>query len=296
MQPEDHFEPFHFTSDDGISLYGRSYGEAAADRPPIVCLAGLSRNSRDFHPFAAIAAANGRHVVTFDYRGRGLSAWDGNPANYNILREAQDILQGLAHLGIGHADFIGTSRGGLILHVLPALAPGLVGSAVLNDIGPVIEAEGLRRIRDYLSARPQPRDFEQAARALKARHGAEFPLLGDDDWGEMAQAIFRDIDGRITPDYDPALVEPLKSMDLSHPPPDLWEAFEANLLSIPLLAIRGENSSLLSAGTLSQMLARHKRASAVMARGQGHAPLLHVDGLAGRIIDFVSGRARNAKS
>lgn len=287
MQRKDDFEPFQFAADDGIKLHGRIYGGRGGGSRPVVCLAGLSRNSRDFHPLAGLLAARGREVVTLDYRGRGLSAWDPNPGNYNLLREAQDVLQALAHLGIGEADFIGTSRGGLVLHFLPAMAPDLVRSAVLNDVGPVIEIEGLRRIRDYLAARPEPKDFAQAAHALKAAHGSDFTILTDDDWAEMADAIFRKIDGKIEPDYDPMLVEPLKTMDLDQTPAPLWEQFDAALSSIPLLVVRGENSSLLSVATVEDMLKRNRHAKALAAPGQGHAPLLHLPGLADAVADFL---------
>ena len=286
MQPADNFTEFQCTADDGIVLRGRVYGERG-ESLPVICLAGLSRNSRDFHGIAVILAGGGRQVITLDYRGRGLSGWDPNPANYNILREAQDVLQCAAHLGITAADFIGTSRGGLILHFLPAMASGLVRSVVLNDVGPVLEIEGLRRIKDYLSARPEPKDFPQAVRALKATHGADFTVLADTDWADMAEAIFREIDGRIVPDYDPALVEPLKTMDLSRPPPQLWEQFGA-LLAVPLLIIRGANSSLLSVTTVEEMLLRHGGAKAITAPGQGHAPLLHLPDIAAEIMNSLT--------
>ncbi|MGV3551676.1 alpha/beta fold hydrolase [Rhizobium sp.] len=288
MQPADKFTGFKFAADDGIMLHGRIYG-ADSGAPPVICLAGLSRNSRDFHGIASLLAAEGRRVVALDYRGRGLSGWDPNPANYNLLREAQDVIQAAGHLGIEHADFVGTSRGGLILHFLPAMSPGLVRSMVLNDVGPVLEADGLRLIRDYLSARPEPSDFAQAARALKATHGADFSILTEDDWAEMADAIFRRIDHKIVPDYDPALVDPLKAMDLSKPLPALWEQFDA-LGSIRLLIIRGENSSLLSAATMQEMLRRHSDARAITALGQGHAPLLHLADVAGAILGFLRAR------
>lgn len=288
MQQIDNFQPFRLTADDEVALYGRIYGDRNSGTTPVICLAGLSRNSRDFHQLAIILASRGRTVVTLDYRGRGLSAWDPNPANYNLLREAQDVLHAVAHLGIKEADFIGTSRGGLILHFLPAMAPGLVRSIILNDVGPVIDVEGLRRIRDYLSARPEPRDLAQAARALKATHGGDFTILTDQDWGEMADAIFREIGGKILPDYDPMLVEPLRSMDLSQPPPDLWQQF-GSLSTIPLLVIRGENSSLLSTVTVRDMLEKHGRARAFTAPGQGHAPLLHLPGVGETVSEFLDG-------
>lgn len=282
------FTPLHFTSDDGLALYGRDYGSGNSERLPIVCLAGLSRNSRDFHQLAMWLALQGRRVITTDYRGRGLSAWDPNPANYNIGREAQDVVAALRTLGISRAIFIGTSRGGLILHILPAIAPDMIAACVLNDVGPVIEAAGLRLIRDYLVARPEPKDFAQAARALKTTHGADFPVLDDGDWSDMAYAIFRETGGRIVPDYDPALVEPLKTMDMDQPLPDLWQQYQA-LASIPLLIIRGENSKLLSVDAAREMVDRHGPDIAlVTARGQGHAPILHIPEIRQPISSFIA--------
>jgi pimeloyl-ACP methyl ester carboxylesterase len=287
MQPVPSFTEFQFAADDGIRLHGRVYGTPDGARP-IICLAGLSRNGRDFDQIASLLSASGRQVVTLDYRGRGLSDWDPNPANYNLLREAQDVLQAAAHLGIGEADFIGTSRGGLILHFLPAMAPALVRSAVLNDVGPALEVAGLAKIRDYLSARPEPRDFTEAARALKATHGDDFPALVEHDWSDMSKAIFRRVGDRLVPDYDPALVEPLKTMNLDQTPPQLWEQFDG-LRASPLLVVRGENSSLLSEATVDAMLVRHGRAKAITAPGQGHAPLLHLPGIATEIVAFLNG-------
>lgn len=281
------FIPLHFTTDDGLTLYGREYGGPTAGRPPVVCLAGLSRNSRDFHQLASALAAENRRVIVLDYRGRGLSDWDPNPANYNIGREAQDVVLALRTLGIERAIFIGTSRGGLILHVLPVVAPGLIGASVLNDVGPVLETDGLRAIRDYLSARPEPKDFAQAARALRATHGDAFPILDDGGWADMAEAIFRDIGGRIVPDHDPALVEPLRATDFSQKLPDLWQQFEA-LGATPMMVIRGENSRLLSQATAEEMVRRHGAgAELVIAEGQGHAPVLHVGTLRSAIVGFI---------
>jgi pimeloyl-ACP methyl ester carboxylesterase len=280
-----HFSQYHFSTDDGLVLRGRIYGGPETSRP-VICLAGLTRNSRDFHVIAGILAAAGRRVVTLDYRGRGLSDWDPIPARYNVLREAQDVVQLAGGLGITEADFIGTSRGGLILHFLPGMAPGLVRSVVLNDVGPVLEVEGLAKIRDYLSAQPDIRDFGQAARALKATHGRDFPDLTDPDWDDMAEAIYRDVEGRIVPDYDAALIGPLKAMDLSQPPPTLWEQFE-RLCPLPLLIIRGGNSRLLSVATLDAMRERHGRARSITAVGQGHAPLLHLPDIAPVLTAFL---------
>jgi pimeloyl-ACP methyl ester carboxylesterase len=285
---QDGFTPFHFTSDDGLALYGRDYGSGNSGRLPIVCLAGLSRNSRDFHQLATSLTSQGRRVITLDYRGRGLSAWDPNPANYNIGREAQDVVAALGTLGISRAIFIGTSRGGLILHILPAFAPNMIAACILNDVGPVLEVAGLRVIRDYLSARPEPKGFAEAARTLKATHGADFPALGDEDWNDMAYAIFRETGGCIAPDYDPALVEPLKTMDMDQPLPDLWQQYQT-LASIPVMIVRGENSKLFSTDVAREMVERHgPQIELIMARGQGHAPILHLPDVLRPVSNFIA--------
>jgi len=119
-------ESVFFSATDGLRLHAVDYGRGISDALPLVCLPGLSRNARDFTGFAehfVTQAAPKRRVVCFDYRGRGLSEWDKNWENYNVLTEAEDVLAGMAALGIEHAAFVGTSRGGLISMVLSAMRP-----------------------------------------------------------------------------------------------------------------------------------------------------------------------------
>ncbi len=85
------FSDFFYPSSDGLRLHARVYGDAGADRWPVVCLPGLSRNARDFHGLAlylAHRAARPRRVVAFDYRGRGQSQHDADIANYTVVKEA----------------------------------------------------------------------------------------------------------------------------------------------------------------------------------------------------------------
>jgi pimeloyl-ACP methyl ester carboxylesterase len=248
----------------------------------------LTRNSRDFHRFAQRLTAEGRRVVTLDYRGRGQSDRDANTANYNIVREAQDVVLVLEALGIEKAMFVGTSRGGLILHILAGMAAaGRIAAIVLNDIGPVIEADGLMRIRDYLSLRGTFSTVAEAAAHLERVHGAEFPLFKSIDWQDMAEAIYRNDNGTLVGDYDAAIVEPLKTMDFSQSLADLWAQYQA-MTALPLLVVRGENSRLLSSATVTEMLARHPKAQAITASGQGHAPNLHDDTIFRTIADFLA--------
>ncbi|MFY8151543.1 MAG: alpha/beta fold hydrolase, partial [Hyphomicrobiales bacterium] len=150
---------------DGLRLHARDQGPTTGGRLPLICLPGLSRNAADFEEIADALASGpaARRVVSVDYRGRGLSAWDPNPANYDIRVENGDILALLAALDIGHAVFLGTSRGGLLTMAMGAARPGAIRGVVLNDIGPIIDARGLLRIRGYVGKLPLPRSFAEGA-------------------------------------------------------------------------------------------------------------------------------------
>ncbi|MDW5317997.1 alpha/beta hydrolase [Rhizobium sp. PL01] len=287
------FQEHRFSASDGLQLYARDYGY---DDPrtvaalPIVCLPGLSRNSRDFHLLATRLSThpdNPRRVIALDYRGRGFSDWDTDKSRYQLPVEAQDVLSACAALEIARAIFIGTSRGGLILHLLATLHPALLAAVVLNDIGPVIEIAGLLQIRQYLEAQQPPQSWQEAIESLKRVHGAAFPALDDPDWEDMAQAIFRKKSGMIVADFDPALIEPLKSIDSSTPVPDLWELYQG-FQTMPLMVIRGKNSSILSQATFTEMGQRHPDMKSVTAAGQGHAPLLHRPDLLAEIAAFIN--------
>lgn len=294
---QDGFSEHYFLSDDGLRLYARRYGHqssGAGGHLPVVCLPGLSRNSRDFHSLALFLSSpeGGFHtVICLDYRGRGQSHRDPDKGHYTIPVETRDVITACHALDIHKAIFIGTSRGGLILHVLAQQRPSLIAAAVLNDIGPVIELEGLLAIRDYLNRDTTPKSWEEAATNLRTLHASEFPALGQSDWQGMAHAIYRDENGHPMPDFDPAIASQLLLLDATTTLPDLWEAFQA-LGRYPLLLIRGENSRLLSEKTVSEMHRRHGSMISATALGQGHAPLLLLNGLEVEIARFLEATTR----
>lgn len=282
------FEDFFYTSQDALTLRARIYGEPRDGVLPAVCLAGLTRNSADFHDLALYLAnhpTNPRQVVAFDYRGRGRSAYAPDWKTYDPIVEASDVLAGMAALGIGEAAFIGTSRGGLIIMILAAMRPAVLKAAVLNDIGPVVQAEGLTAIRAYLERAPKPKTFADAVELQRAIAGPDTALTTA-DFERMAHAIFRDENGVPVPDFDPALLNTLKAVDLDKPLPELWPQF-AGLVNVPLMAIRGANSTLLSAETLTEMEKRHPGMVSITVTGQGHAPLLETGDLPRQISAFI---------
>ncbi len=288
---DDGFRAITYRSDDGLALYARDYARPErSNKPPIICLPGLTRNSRDFHPLALLLSRDPttpRRVITLDYRGRGQSDRDANKANYNLGIETQDVIAACRHFAIERAMFIGTSRGGLILHLLAQMKPDLIAAVILNDIGPKIEPDGLKRIRDYLNSAAPPRNWPEAVTFLKACHGPYFTALTERDWQEMATAIYRDVDGRPTADFDPAIAAQLQTIDFDRPLPDLWPHF-GNLTAVPMLVVKGETSDLIADSTVLEMKALHPSLTVCEAAGQGHAPLLHLQTVFQSLSQFVA--------
>jgi len=279
------------TTDEGLRLHVRDYGLPTASVLPVVCLPGLARTVADFEALApALEAAGGmqRHVIAIDSRGRGQSDYDSDPRNYNLAVELADIVTVLTAFGIGPSVFVGSSRGGILTMLLAAAKPGAVAGAVLHDIGPVVEAGGLARIKSYVGKLPQPASFEDGAEILRRLFSGQFPKLTAEQWLGAARRTWRMNDGRLTTTYDPRLAETLANIEVGQSLPPAWNEFDA-LANVPLLVIRGANSDILSTATVSAMAARHPGMEAIEVADQGHVPLLDGDDLIGRIIEFVVG-------
>lgn len=279
------------TTQDGLKIHVRDYGDRSAPGLPVVCLPGLTRTGADFDPLATNLMANAaqpRRIVAIDYRGRGQSDYDRNPDNYNVTIELADVLAVLTALGIGPAVFVGTSRGGILAMLLALARPTAIAGTVLNDIGPVIEPRGLVRIKSYVGKLPQPKNLEEGAEVLRRLFGAQFSKLSPDDWIAFARRSFKEQDGRLAPDYDVKLAKTLAGIDVGRTLPPLWKEFDA-LRHRPLMVIRGANSDVLSPATVQAMRARRPDIETVEVADQGHAPLLAEEAIIRRIATFLAG-------
>jgi len=264
-----------FTARDGLRLYGRHYPAPGSTRRPALCLPGLTRNSRDFHLLAsALSDPRGhrREVFSIDYRGRGRSEHDPDWRNYSPYTELLDVLDFMTMLGIRNAAVIGTSRGGLIGMIMACLRPTLLGALVLNDVGPVMEKEGLARLIGYVGRVPVPADWDEATGLVRDISKRAFPAISDAEWREVARQWFNDENGLPGQAYDRKLSKVLSLLDLQHMP-QLWPQFAA-LARVPILVVRGENSDVLSTVTVEEMRVRHAGLQSFVVAGQGHAPLL----------------------
>jgi pimeloyl-ACP methyl ester carboxylesterase len=284
------YESQFITAPDGLRLHLREYGPRLAPRLPIICLPGLSRTAEDFDPLAsalASDAATPRRVLALDYRGRGLSEFDRNPANYTITIELADVISVLTACAAAPAIIVGTSRGGLIAMALVAVQPGAIAGVVLNDIGPHIEAKGLMRIKGYVGKLPQPRTFEEGGEILRRIGDSQFPKLDAVAWVTLAKRGWREEDGRLVPTYDPALARSLAAVSPDQPMPTMWPQFDA-LGRMPLLVFRGANSDILSEATAASMQAHHPGMELFVVADQGHAPLLAEPDTIGKIASFAA--------
>jgi pimeloyl-ACP methyl ester carboxylesterase len=284
------------TAHDGLRLHAREYGPRRASALPVVCLPGLARTARDFDGLAAALANDPdrpRRVIAMDYRGRGLSEYDRNPLNYTLTTELADVLAVLTARSFGPAVFIGTSRGGLITMLLAAAQPARIAGVVLNDIGPVLETQGLLRIKSYVGKLPQPRNYAEAAEILQRLFDQQFPKLTAEDWQQWAQLNWREEHGRLILNYDARLSRVLEAIDAERGMPSLWPQFDA-LGGMPLLVIRGELSDLLSAATVEEMRKRRKKTEVIDVPAEGHPPLLGTPEMIRRIRTFIEGCDRAA--
>ena len=181
----------------------------------------------------------------------------------------------LGQLDIPKTAIIGTSMGGLMAMVMALVAKDRMSAVVINDVGPDIEAAGLARIASYTGKTEPAKTWADATRITQFINEVAFPDYGPDDWATFAKQLFREEGGVPVPAYDPAIAAGLKPQsDAPVAPPDLWPMWDA-LQGVPVLAIRGALSDLLSPATLAKMGERHEGMLAVTVPNRGHAPMLN---------------------
>ena len=265
-----------YASFDDLRLSVRHYPAANEQFRSVICLPGLIRNSRDFHVLATYLSRHPerpRNVYSFDYRGRGRSQYDRNWHNYTPFTETLDVLDFLTLRGLHKVGIVGTSRGGIIAMLMAAVRPTAMGPVVLNDIGPVIETRGLARIMGYVGRMPVPKTWPEAAMMMRELNEHAFPNFSDAQWEEIAKDVFDEHKGRPARAYDRKLARVIGTTDLSRPVPEMWPQFIA-LGQMPALVLRGENSDVLSEGTLEAMVERHPNLRTMTVPDQGHPPVL----------------------
>lgn len=273
---EKRWEDRNWTSGDGLKLHFRDY-PGSAERPPILCLPGLTRNARDFEALAARLAGHWR-VICPDMRGRGDSDYARDPMTYTPANYVADVELLLAAEGITRFVSIGTSLGGLMTMMLAAANPDRIAAAVINDVGPEIAPAGLARIREYVGQGRSYETWVHAARALQEANRDIYPAWDLPAWLRMAKrCMVIGTGGRIVFDYDMNIAEPFEAEQGPAPAPEvMWGVYES-VARRPLLVLRGAHSDILSADVAARMKVRGAATELVTVPGVGHAPTLDED-------------------
>lgn len=284
------FEERVVSTVDGLTIYVRDYAPLApVTGLPVICLHGLTRNSRDFEVIGPRIAALGRRVIVPDMRGRGRSANDNDPAHYVPAVYSQDVISVLDALETPRAVFLGTSMGALITMLTATIAPDRIAAAVINDIGPKVETEGLAKIATYIGRGLPLPSWTAAAQAVRDAVGDAYPDRVHDDafWETLARRCYvqRD-DGQIEADYDPNIALTFADPETT-PVPDLTPLFQA-VASKPVLVVHGEISNILSADGVAIMRGLKPDMHLVQIPNVGHAPCLDEPEAWDAILDFLA--------
>ncbi len=258
------------------------WGDAANPRV-LICAHGLSRTGRDFDTLARALSSQYR-VVCPDVAGRGESEWLRNPMEYVVPTYAADMVTLIARLGVEEVHWVGTSMGGIIGMMLAAMPGTPITRLVLNDVGPVVTAVSLARIREYIGKAPRVTDMAAAERYVRAV-SAPFGPHSDAQWRTLTgNVVRRDPDGQFRMHYDPAIAAPDAA---SVPGKDivLWPYYDA--IGCPTLLVRGAVSDLLTRDTAMAMTHRGPKAKLVEFSGVGHAPTLMQEDQVAAVNEFL---------
>jgi len=286
------FAEHFYESSDGLRLYYRTFGRPAATRLSVLCLPGLTRNSRDFEALATELAKR-HYVITPDLRGRGRSAYDPEWRNYHPRTYADDALRLLNTLAVSSCTVIGTSLGGLVGMILAGFHAPRIEALVLNDIGPVLDPRGVARIREYAGKGPVVRSWAEAVKHVRMRNEHALPGLSAQQWLAIAKRTYREIKGGgLRPDVDANISRAINTGDSAL---DLWPLYGA-LRSLPMLLLRGALSDLLSTETLERMRELKPDLHTVIVANRGHAPTLDEPEARAAIDQFLASLSDTRKS
>jgi pimeloyl-ACP methyl ester carboxylesterase len=260
-----------YLSADGLELFYRDFGDPAAKGVPVVCLPGLTRNSRDFVALAKRLSRQ-RRVICPDLRGRGFSAYDPHYKNYVPGTYVKDVATLLGELGIGRVISIGTSLGGLMTMVLAGSKTVTLAGAVLNDVGPVL-GPGIARIQSYTGTAAPVKSWDEAVAQARLVYGPALPGLSEEEWRAFARRGYREEDGAIRLDYDPKIGDAIREVPPPAPGADPWPLYE-RLRDVPTVVLRGGLSDILEQDVFEEMGHRIPDARLVLVPNRGHVPLL----------------------
>nr|WP_255535515.1 alpha/beta hydrolase [Polynucleobacter finlandensis] len=237
----------------------------------LLCVHGLTRRGSDFNTLAQ-AMSKDYYVVCPDVVGRGDSDRLQNPMMYAVPQYVADMASLVKHLGVAHVDWLGTSMGGLIGMVYASMPSSPIRRMLINDVGPRIEPEAIKRLGSYVG---QTFSFANRADALERLNAicASFGEHTPQEWEIYNGPMLIQKNGLWEMHYDPDISVPFASVNpimAKAGEMAMWHAFKQ--IHIPMLIVRGGNSDLLSAKTVAEMCKVNPYARSIEIPNVGHAP------------------------
>ena len=237
----------------------------------LLCVHGLTRRGSDFKTLAQ-AMCKDYYVVCPDVVGRGDSDRLSNPMQYAVPQYVADIAQLVEQLGVTQVDWLGTSMGGLIGMVYAAMPNSPIRRMLINDVGPRIEPDAIKRLGSYVG---QPFAFANRTDALNRLNQicATFGEHTPEEWEIYNGPMLVQRDGKWVMHYDPNIAVPFASVNpimAKAGEVAMWHAFKQ--IHIPMLIVRGADSDLLSAATVAEMCKVNPYARSIEIPNVGHAP------------------------
>jgi cobalt-zinc-cadmium efflux system protein len=237
----------------------------------LICVHGLTRRGSDFRTLAE-AMCKDYYVVCPDVVGRGDSDFLENPMLYGIPQYVADMTTLVARLNVTSVDWFGTSMGGLIGMVYAGMPDSPIRRILINDVGPRIEPESLKRLSSYVG---QPFTYANRAEALTVlnRICASFGSHTPEEWERLNGPLLQEVNDVWSLHYDPKIVIPFAAVNpvlAKAGEMALWNHFDA--ITVPILIVRGGDSDLLSSAAVEEMLRRNPHARSITIPGVGHAP------------------------
>ena len=237
----------------------------------LMCVHGLTRRGSDFKTLA-LAMCKDYYVVCPDIVGRGDSDWLSNPMLYAVPQYVSDIATLVKKLGVSQVDWFGTSMGGLIGMVYASMPNSPIRRMLINDVGPRIEPEAIKRLGSYVG---QPFAFANRQDALTRLNEicASFGEHTPQEWEIYNGPMLIQKEGKWIMHYDPDISVPFASVNpimAKAGEMAMWHAFKQ--IHIPMLIVRGGNSDLLSAATVAEMCKVNPYARSIEIPNVGHAP------------------------
>ncbi|MBN8907597.1 MAG: alpha/beta hydrolase [Rhodospirillales bacterium 69-11] len=234
----------------------------SGEGPPVVLLHGLFGQARNFGTIQRALAPRFR-VTALDMRNHGASP---HGADMAYPTQAADVLETLAHLGIGRAAVIGHSMGGKAAMAAALAQPATIGRLLVSDIAPVPYQHGNADIAAALTSVPLTPGLTRAQ-----AEAALAPLIPDPT---LRPFLLQNLSFGPTPAWRIGLDEIAASVrDLEG-----WRPIEGRYEG-PALFVAGERSDYIPADARPIIRGLFPAARFVTVKNAGH--WVHADNPAG---------------